>query len=98
MRPSIHASSRRLTQSYNVKLAYVAGLGDVLNRICSMSERARHARDARIYRTDGKRYGFRYLTSTSTSPFAWSMMAKAKPHKPFERRKLMRPAHRRRAQ
>jgi hypothetical protein len=30
----------RLTQSYNVKLAYVAGLGDVLNRICSMSDRA----------------------------------------------------------
>ena len=74
----------RLTQSYNVKLAYVAGLDDVLNRICSMSERARHARDARIYRTDGKRYGFRYLTSTRTSPFAWSTMAKAKPHKTFE--------------
>src|ERR1700683_3714612 len=32
-------------------------------------------RETQGYIDDGKRYGFRYLTSTSTSPFALSMIA-----------------------
>jgi len=59
----------RLTQPYNIRLVYAAILRDVLSRIRSLPERARHARDTRTYRSDRERCGFQYPTYSNATRY-----------------------------
>ena len=83
MRHRYALSAARLTLPYNVKLAHIARLRDVLGRTCSLPERViMRETERHIEATEsGAAFG---TSSKPTRPIAWCMTVKAKPHSPFE--------------